>query len=283
MIVKHPSIMTLVLLAVAVAACSPTPAPTSSWPDGVTVRQIYDIVSLPLEVTNFANDGSATLSIQSSIPVACTIVYGKTPQFGAVTSDQDMAGGTHTDHHPLLSGLDPETKYYYRFQGVDASGVLYISDLMTFTTPPRSTAAINNLASAALGAEIIGYSSAYGDAAPSATWGIGAAFDDNPNTAWSTAGDGNDAWVEVKLAEPARITAISFYSRSMADGSAITQTFTVTTETGKVLGPFELPDATQPYKFEVAFEAQKLKFELRNTTGGNTGAQDIAVYGEFLP
>ena len=192
-----------------------------------------------------------------------------------------MAGGAHTDHSPLLVGLEPETTYYFRVQGVDASGMVYLSEVMTFTTPPEDTSVIENLASPVLGAEIIGYSSAFGDAAPSDSWGIANAFDDNSNTAWSSAGDGNTAWVEIKLAQPARITAVSFHSRSMADGSAITQAFTVTTETGQVLGPFSLPDASQPHQFEVAFEAQTLKFELMDTTGGNTGAVDIVVYGEF--
>lgn len=279
MINKFVRLFTLAILA-ALAACSPAPQPAPS--EGVTIRPINEIVSQPLEVTNFANDGSATLPVHTNIPVACSVVYGKTPQFGSVGLDQDMAGGAHSDHNPLLSGLEPETKYYFRIQGVDTSGVIYISDVMTFTTPLRSTEEIKNLASPELGAEIIGYSSAYGDAAPDAAWGIGNAFDDNPNTAWSSAGDGNNTWVEVKLAQPARVTAVSFHSRSMSDGSAITLAFTITTDSGQVFGPFDLPDASKPYQFDVAFEAQTLKFEFVNTTGGNTGAVDIAVFGEFI-
>lgn len=263
------------------AACSPAAPSQPALPEGVTVYPIEKIVSQPLEVTNFANDGSATLPIQTSIPVACSIVYGKTPQFGSVSVDQDMAGGAHSDHNPLLSGLEPETTYYFRVQGVDAEGAIYVSETMIFTTPPHVAVEVKNLASPTRGAEIIGYSSAYGNAAPNATWGVGNAFDDNPNTAWSSAGDGNAAWVEVKLAKPARIMAVSFHSRSMSDGTAITLAFTVTTDSGEVFGPFELPDANQPYSFDAAFEAQTLKFELVNTTGGNTGAVDITVLGEF--
>lgn len=271
----------LALFVFVIAACSP--AADNTLPDGVRVRPIDEIVSTPLEVTNFASDGSAALPVRTSIPVACSIVYGITPQFGSISLDQDMAGGAHNDHNPLLSGLKPETTYYYRIQGVDASGVVYISEVMTFTTPPRAAVEVKNLASLAWGAEINGYSSAYGNAAPDAAWGVGGAFDDNPNTAWSSAGDGNDAWVEVKLAQPARVSAISFHSRSMSDGSAITLAFTVTTDSGEVFGPFELSDASQPYLFDAAFDAQTLRFELSDTTGGNTGAVDIAVFGEFLP
>ncbi|HID52305.1 MAG TPA: hypothetical protein EYP41_09725 [Anaerolineae bacterium] len=78
-------------------------------------------------MTNFANDGSATLPVQTSVPVACTVVYGKTPDFGSLTLDQDMAGGAHSDHNPLLTGLEPETEYYFRLQGVDDDGNIHIS------------------------------------------------------------------------------------------------------------------------------------------------------------
>lgn len=67
------------------------------------MRSIDEIFAQPLEVTNFANDGSATLPIQTNIPVACTIVYGTTPQFGSVSLDQDMDGGTHSNHNPYGS------------------------------------------------------------------------------------------------------------------------------------------------------------------------------------
>lgn len=140
------------------------------------------------------------------MPVACTIVYGTTPEFGSLTLDQDMAGGTHSDHNPLLTGLEPETEYFFRVQGVDDDGIVYLSEVMTFTTPDFAASAgaqvaTDNLASTAMGAEVIGYSSSFGDAGLNDRWGAGNAFDDNPNTEWSTAGDGDGAWVEVKLAQ----------------------------------------------------------------------------------
>jgi len=193
-----------------------------------------------------------------------------------------MAGGAHSDHNPRLSGLEPETKYYFRVQGVDASGIVYLSEVMTFVTPARETSEVKNLASPLLGAEITGYSSAYGHAAPNDLWGAASAFDDNTSTEWASAGDGSKAWIGVHLAKPARITAVSFQTRSMSDGSATTLAFTVTTDSGEVYGPFDVPDAGQSFDFEVAFEAQNLRFGLVDTTGGNTGVVDIAVYGEFV-
>ena len=250
--------------------------------DNITFRSIDEIVDTELIVTNFANDGTATLPIETNISVACTIVYGTTEEFGSLSLDQDMAGGTHSSHSPLLSGLEPNTTYYFRVQGVDVDGVIYISETLSFTTPEFETAEITNLASPELGATITNYSSAFGDAALADRWGAGSAFDDNPNTQWATNGDGDSAWLEVELAAPASIHSVEFWSRAMNDGTSITLAFTVTTEDGTVYGPFAVPDTNQAYVFEVEIEAQTLRFDLIETTGGNTGVVNIAVYGEFL-
>lgn len=250
--------------------------------EGITFRSVDEIVDSELEITNFANDGTATLPINTSIPVACSIVYGTTTEFGSLSVDQDMEGGAHSSHSPLLSGLESETEYYYRVQGVDDNGVIYLSDVMTFTTPVFEIKDTENLAATAMGSEILGYSSAFGGAGELDRWGAGSAFDDNPNTEWSSAGDGSGSWIEVKLAQQANVDRVEFFSRSMGDGSAITLAFTITGDDGQIYGPFELPDANSSYSFDVSIEAQTLRFDLMDTTGGNTGAVDIAVYGAFL-
>ena len=68
----------------------------------------------------------------------------------------------------------------------------------------------------------------------------------------------------------------------MSDGSAIALAFTVTADGGETFGPFELPDANERYDFGVDIEAESLRFDLVQTTGGNTGAVDIAIFGNFL-
>jgi hypothetical protein len=277
------SLLLPIMIALALAACSSADEPgADSLTGDYEFRSIDEIADAELEVMNFGNDGTATLPIHASVPVACSVVYGTTPEFGSLSTDLDMEGGTHSDHNPLLTGLEPETEYFFRAQGVADNGVVYLSDVMTFTTPPAGTSVTENLASPAMGAEIVGYSSAFGDAGISDRWGAAAAFDDNPNSEWSSAGDGNEAWVEVKLDGRARIDSVEFQSRAMSDGSAITLAFTITTEDGEVLGPFTLPDANSRYDFDVAIEAETLRFDLMDTTGGNTGIVDVAVYGAFL-
>ncbi len=115
-------------------AAQDTP-PMDAILESVTFRPVDEILTDDLTVTNFASDGTASLPIKTTIPVACTIVYGKTPDFGTLAVDLDMNGSTHTDHNPLLTNLEPETTYYFRVQGTDDSGIIYLSEVMTLPRP----------------------------------------------------------------------------------------------------------------------------------------------------
>jgi len=245
-----------------------------------TILPVEDIIGdSGVELLDVTDD-SARLHVISTLPVACSVVYGPTLEFGQLSLDADMGGGAHQEHSALLINLQPDTLYYYRFQGTDANGNLYVSEVMTFRTLPESETATENLASPERGAQIVGVSSNFGSQSNDGRWGALNAFDGNPNTTWSSDGDGDDAWVEVELADRSRITRVEFWTRFMADGTAQITSFTIITETGEVHGPFELPDAEQSYTFEVDIEAKTLRFDVETSSGGNTGAVEIAVYGE---
>lgn len=248
---------------------------------GVGVRPLEDVTESPEMILDITPN-SARLNFIGTEPLACTVVYGTTTDFGSASIDSDMGGGAIIEHNPIMSGLEPDTEYFYRVQGSGLDGTFYIGEVGTFRTAPAPTGENPNLASTDRGAQIIGWSSAFGDAALDETWGAGMAFDGNPGTAWSSAGDGSDAWIEVELEGRARIDRVEFHTRAMSDGSAITHSFTVETGEGEVYGPFELEGTEQAYSFDVEIEAQTLRFSLMDTTGGNTGAVDIAVYGEFI-
>ena len=78
----------------------------------------------PPELVNVKSK-SAGLKFISSIPLACTVVFGKTEQFGMMANDPDMGSLTTIDHNPVLGGLEPDTKYFFRVQGTAADGTLY--------------------------------------------------------------------------------------------------------------------------------------------------------------
>jgi hypothetical protein len=246
---------------------------------GVAVRPLEEVTEseeqiLDLEAT------SARLNFVGTIPLGCALLYGETEEFGSLSVSLDMNGGAIIDHNPLLLDLKPDTEYFYRLQGSSEDGTFYIGEVRTFRTPPESEEVSENLLSPERGATVLGVSSNFGGAANDETWGILHAFDDNRNTAWSSAGDGSDAWFEVELAERSHIQRIAFETRTMTDGSSQILSFTLTTDDGTVIGPFEVPDPNDMHAFEVDFEASTLRFDVVDSTGGNTGITEIALYGE---
>jgi hypothetical protein len=233
-----------------------------------TLADFAEIQASPVVITPDASGRFAVLEVDTATDVACSVVYGTDTSFGQIAVDSDMDGGAHADHHPVMGGLEPGTDYVYRLQGTAADGSMYVSEVMTFTTP----AAVAGPADLSLGAAVTGASSEWSDAFAAAN-----AFDGDPTTQWSSRGDGDDAWVEIDLGEPQAIGKVVFRSRSMDDGTAITHTYTVSAD-GERFGPFEA-------EVEVPLQttAQVLRFEVETSTGGNTGAIDIAILAEEAP
>jgi hypothetical protein len=233
----------------------------------------------PPEIVDIT-DSHATLLFESNIPLACSVIYGETTEYGLIAVDSDMAGGAHSDHHPLLTGLKPDSEYHFRVQGTAADGTLYMSEDLTFRTPPAEESAEVNLASLEQGARVIAVSSNFGGAGNDERWGANSAIDGNPGTEWSSNGDGDDAFIEIELGERANVEAVEVWTRAMTDGTAEIFSFTLTTDSGETLGPFELNDSNQAYSFEMSVVAETLRLDVVESSGGNTGLVEFIVYGE---
>ena len=128
-------------------------------------------------------------------------------------------------------------------------------------------------------ASVVGVSSNYQDRSNDSAFGADSALDGDPATEWSSNGDGDEAWIEIELPEVTQVRTIGFWTRTMGD-SAQVFSVRVVTDRDEIYGPFELGDAASVYYFDTDFTAQRLRFEVVDTSGGNTGAIEIEIYGE---
>jgi hypothetical protein len=121
-------------------------------------------------------------------------------------------------------------------------------------------------------------SSNFGGTDNDGRFGASMAIDGNPATEWSSDGDGDAAWIEIELASETEVTQIGFWTRTMGESAQI-ESFQVITDKGDTYGPFALDDAESLHRFEVDFAARRLRFEVVSSSGGNTGAVELEVFG----
>lgn len=239
--------------------------------DDPVVLSFTEIQDGPVEVVP-AGPGQATLQVTTTVDVACAVVYGPDGDFGRIAVDGDMGGGAHADHAPLLVGLEEGREYRYRLQGSDAAGNLYQSATMTFVAPEDDSPDVDRPGpNVAPEGEITGVSSEF-----SAEFSAANAIDDDPATEWSSADDGDDAFVEVDLGAPTELTGVGFWTRTMGDGSATTTRYAVLVD-GTSVGEFDASEELSVAEFETT--GQVVRIEVVESTGGNTGLRELEIYG----
>jgi hypothetical protein len=146
---------------------------------------------------------------------------------------------------------------------------------MMFTLPAAAGAAADpssvatNLASAGT---VTAVSSEF-----SPQWAAANAIDDDLATEWSSAGDGNNSFITIDLGESQAIGGFEFLTRTMADGSATTTTYEVIVDDSTVFGPFPAGNPAESMRSSVDTEGQIVRFEVTDSTGGNTGAIEIRI------
>lgn len=270
----HPRFRSLVAAAAAAAlllgACagSSEDASAAATPD---ILAVEDVIGDGIEIVPDPSGTSAVLKVTSDLPLACAVVYGTADSFGLIATDDDMGGAAHTDHSAQMRGLAPDTTYRYRLQGSDPAGNFYASQVMEFTTP--SARAVERPGeNVAPEASVAAVSSEFSDAFAAAN-----AIDGDPSTDWSSAGDGDDASLTVDLGKATDLVGVGVRSRSMGDGSAIIETFSITLDDGEALGPFEVGTEELSIQ-ELTGSASTVRFDAVTSTGGNTGLIDLEIY-----
>lgn len=126
----------------------------------------------------------------------------------------------------------------------------------------------------AVGAAVSAVSSEFSDAFAASN-----AVDGSGATEWSSAGDGDDAFIEIDLGDVYAIEGVGFRTRSMTDGTAVTTSFTITVD-GTTYGPFDAGPGLSIGLVE--FEGRIIRFDVATSTGGNTGAIEVEVYGSVV-
>ena len=276
----RPTYAMFILVLVALVACA---APAESTSAVLPLAEMPGGVEGPTVVDNLG--ASVVVEFTSGVPTMCNVAYGTDDSYGLLAT-MPMMGGAVREHAVSLTGLTPNTTYHYRITLTDQQAQVYQSEDLTFTTaaseasPPAPRPEGENVASLANGARIAGVSSNFGAGDNDSSFGANPAIDSQPNTEWSSNGDGDDAWIEIELAGTYYVHAIGFWTRKMPNDTAQIFSFTVITDEGETHGPFDLADANQIYYFPVEFTARTLRFEAESTNTGNTGAVEIEVYGE---
>jgi hypothetical protein len=223
----------------------------------------------------------AIFRVTTSEPMICAIVWGTDDGYGRFNNSLSMNGTGIEQHDVLLPDAEPGTEYRFIVQGTTADGQLYRSEPGTFTIEEEGTgeAAPGNADAPegdnlALDADVVEVSSEFSDAFAGAL-----AIDGDTATEWASSGDGDDGSITLDLGAEQQVTAVEFVTRSMADGSSVTDTFTVTVDDRDPLGPFPAGTVATPRPSELDVTGRVLRFDVETSTGGNVGAVEIRVYG----
>lgn len=89
-----------------------------------------------IRVSNISSN-EVTIVGSTAIPVNCNIEYGTNGNFPNIASDNDAMKMPHTEHFVIISDLDPNTKYNYRF-AVEYDSQMYRSNIGVFQTTPSA-------------------------------------------------------------------------------------------------------------------------------------------------
>ena len=258
------------------AAPDYAPAATFAWRSD----PLQDIPPLPLAVMALVTvpPGGQTIVHTHPGPEFIVVTAGRIDYQNAFKQAPGVGVGTTETIGP---GVQVQKRNPY-----DEDGVFLSLFLVDAGQPFASAARFGgdgggnpeaNLASLDNGARVVAVSSAFGGAALGEPWGGEGAIDGDPTTQWSSDGDGDDAWIEIELAEPAAVVRIGFWTRTMGTSAEI-RSFQVVSDDGETHGPFALAGPADMSYFDVDFTTQRLRFEAVETSAGNTGAVEIEVY-----
>ena len=222
-----------------------------------------------------ADPTRGTFRVTTTEPMICAIVWGETDAFGRFNNSMAMNGTGIVDHDVTLPDVVPGRTYVFVVQGTTADGSLYRSEPGTFTIPattPTAATTADATTNLALGADVLDVSSEFG-----AAYAADNAIDGSGATEWATAGDGDDAYIVVDLGSAVPIGRVELLTRSMPDGTAIIDSYTVTVDDQPPRGPFPAGTPADPQPSAVDVTGQVVRIDVERSSGGNVGAVEIRL------
>jgi len=224
-------------------------------------------------------DPSAFISL---ISASSTVEELEQPELvvGGVWIDDQMIVYHSTQHRfPLANYVNP-TQFTL---DTDSGSQTHHNSTVCPSSP------LANLALLSKGASVLSVSSNFGTS-PSdvtSTYGGNKAIDEDPSTAWSSAGDGNDAFITISLPFPSNVVYVDFHTRTMVTSAQVSE-YAVEVDGGLVVASgCEVLDANKPFNCEVigydgeigARNVTEVTFRVVGSSGGNTGAVSVGIYG----
>ena len=241
-----------------------------------TVRPFEEVQASDIVFENDPTDpGRGIFRVTTTEPMICAIVWGENDSFGRFNNSLSMNGTGIERHDVVLPDVEAGIEYRYVVQGTTADGTLYRSDVGSFQIDPIPTAAttVDRGENLALGASVVAASSEFSD-----DFAGSFAIDGDISTEWSTSGDGDDGFITIDLGAEQGLGGVEFVTRSMADGTAVTETFTVSVDDGDVFGPFPAGTVAQPRPADIDVTGRRIRFDIDTSTGGNVGAVEIRLF-----
>ncbi len=220
---------------------------------------------------------SALVSFGTTVPTLASTAFGPGEALGR--SARMSHTEPFTDHRVQLLALDPETQYRAEVALIDAAANVYRAEPVSFRTTAAPTSADGAFGpNLAVQGAVRAVSSNWGGGGDDSSFGADHAIDGDPKTEWSSDGEGDDAWIEIELAAPTEIAGVGVWSRTMGNSADILR-FRVLNGAGEALGEFDLPDVKRLHAFALApTTLSVLRFEVVESTGGNTGLRELEVY-----
>ena len=222
---------------------------------------------------------SAILRFETSIPTSCEAEFGlnKDSLNETATDPTMMEDELSIDHDVLIGNLRENSEYFIRARATTSKNITYYSELLSFNTLSISIDEEDDKLLSRSEFDIVSVSSNWAGGDNNSSFGIEKAFDQNLVSEWSSDGNGDNAFVSIKLHSRRKIRGFSIRSRKMADGSSIITSIVMNIDNENI-GTFETPDPDQTYRFIFTeIEGENITWKVSSSTGGNTGAKEIQL------